>query len=224
MLSRLPSDTVIRGLDSPLVDLLASEITRDAPGQAAALDRLLDLLVVTSLREVFSSSTDHAPARFVARQDPVASRTIQLMHHHPAHPWSVATLADTCGVSRATLARRFNEFLGEPPMSFLTSWRLAIAADLLADPNFTLGSVVTRFGYANAFALSAAFKRVHGVAPTEYRRQAILGAEPARGGSLGRPRGPRPADLDALRQDDLETVREALRPGGRPTRRTRRPG
>lgn len=173
VLSRLPSHVVLRGLDSPLITLLASEISHDSPGQTAVLDRLLDLLLVTSLREVFSAATDHAPTWYAAREDPVTGRAVQLMHHNPAHPWSVATLAEACGVSRATLARRFTDLVGEPPMTFLTSWRLALAADLLADPDATIGSVATRVGYANAFALSAAFKRVHGMAPTEFRRQAM---------------------------------------------------
>lgn len=173
VLSHLPSDAVLRGLDSPLIALLASEISHDSPGQAAVLDRLLDLLLVTGLREVFSAATDRAPTWYAARMDPVAGRAIQLIHHHPAHPWRVASLADACGVSRATLARRFTDLVGEPPMTFLTGWRLAVAADLLTDPDSTIGSVASRVGYTNAFALSAAFKRVHGISPSEYRRQAM---------------------------------------------------
>lgn len=174
VLSRMPSDVVLRDLDSPLIELLATEITRDSPGQAAVLDRLLDLVLVTSLRTVFSAATDHAPGWYAAREDPVVGRAIQLMHHHPAHPWSLASLAAACRVSRATLARRFSTLVGEPPMSFLTSWRLAVAADLLTDPSTTLGSVATKVGYTNAFALSAAFKRVHGIAPTAYRRRVLV--------------------------------------------------
>lgn len=173
VLTRLPSDVVIRSLDSALTGLLAAEISRDAPGQAAVLDRLLDLLLVTALRKVFSTTTDHAPAWYTAQNDPVIGRAIQLMQHHPAHPWSVATLADACAVSRATLARRFTQVVGEPPKSFLTGWRLALAADLLVDPQTTLESAAVRVGYANAFALSTAFKRVYGVAPTEYRRTVL---------------------------------------------------
>lgn len=173
VLSRLASDVVLRGLDSPLVGLLAAEITHDFPGQAAVLDRLLDLLLVMGLREVFAAATDHAPTWYAAREDPVAGRAIQLMHRHPAHPWSVALLADACGVSRATLARRFTALVGEPPMTFLTSWRPALAADLLAGSDPTIASVATRVGYTNAFAFSAAFKRENGIAPTKYRRKAM---------------------------------------------------
>jgi AraC-like DNA-binding protein len=168
VLSRLPSDVVLRGFDSPLVAMLSDEITHDAPGQEAVLDRLLDLLLVSCLRSVFDG--EEAPAWYAAHDDPVVGPAIGLMHHHPAHPWSVASLAAACGVSRAAFARRFTDLVGEPPLSFLTGWRLALAADLLTGSDATIGSVAAQVGYGNAFALSAAFKRAHGVAPTEYRR------------------------------------------------------
>lgn len=172
VLSHLPSAVVLSDLDSPLVVLLAWEIASESQGQQAVLDRLLDLVLVTSLRKAFSARTESAPSWYAAQADPVVGRAIKLMHHKPAHHWTVASLADACGVSRATLARRFTELVAEPPMTFLTSWRLALAADLLTDPESTIGSVATKVGYTNAFALSAAFKRQYGVAPTEYRRRA----------------------------------------------------
>ena len=92
-----------------------------------------------------------------------------MMHNNPAHPWTVASLAAETGVSRAALARRFNDLVGEPPMSFLTGWRLALAADLLREPDATIGAVAQQVGYGSAFALSTAFKRVRGVSPKEHR-------------------------------------------------------
>jgi AraC-like DNA-binding protein len=73
-------------------------------------------------------------------------------------------------VSRASLARRFTDLVGEPPMTYLAGWRLAMAADLLLEPDSTLEAVARRVGYSSAFALSTAFKRVQGVSPQEYRR------------------------------------------------------
>lgn len=177
VLSHLPSEAVLRSLDTPLTTLLASEILRDSSGHQAVLDRLLDLLVLTSLREVFATRSEDAPKWYAAQDDPVAGRAIQLMHHHPEHRWTVASLADACGVSRATFARRFSELVDEPPMAFLAGWRMAVAADLLIAADSTLASVAAKVGYANAFALSAAFKRQYGVAPTEYRRR-CRAAEP----------------------------------------------
>jgi AraC-like DNA-binding protein len=91
------------------------------------------------------------------------------MQHHPEHPWTVAGLADRAGVSRAAFARRFTELVGEPPMAFLIGWRMALAADLLLEPEATIASVARRVGYATPFALSAAFKRERGVSPREHR-------------------------------------------------------
>jgi AraC-like DNA-binding protein len=81
----------------------------------------------------------------------------------------VATLAARTGVSRAALARRFTELVGEPPMAYLTGWRLALAADLLRDPDATVGAVARQIGYGSAFALSTAFKRVRGLSPQQHR-------------------------------------------------------
>jgi AraC-like DNA-binding protein len=81
----------------------------------------------------------------------------------------VAELAAAANVSRAGLARRFTELVGEPPMAFLTSWRLALAADLLREPGATIGAVASQVGYGSPFALSTAFKRVRGVSPRQHR-------------------------------------------------------
>ena len=79
-------------------------------------------------------------------------------------------------MSRAALARRFTELVGEPPMTFLTGWRLALAADLLREPGATVGAVARQVGYGSPFALSTAFKRVHGVSPQQHRLAALADA------------------------------------------------
>jgi AraC-like DNA-binding protein len=171
LLAALPRHLVVRtdGRDDPLVALLASEVIRDEPGQQAMLDRLLDLLLVATLRRWFAERADDAPGWFRAADDPVVGPAVRLLHADPAHPWTVASLARAVGVSRAALARRFTTVMGEPPMAYLTTWRLALAADLLLEPGATVGSVAPRVGYASPFALSAAFTRVRGVSPREHR-------------------------------------------------------
>ncbi|HEX2312093.1 MAG TPA: AraC family transcriptional regulator [Thermomonospora sp.] len=175
LLGVLPPTLLLPGeaLDSPLVTLLAAEMAREEPGQEVMLDRLLDLLVIAVLRAWFARREDAAPAWYRAHSDPVVGRALRLLHNDPAHPWTVASLAARLGVSRAALARRFTERVGEPPMAYLTEWRLALAADLLRDPDATIGSVARRVGYSTPFALSAAFKRVRGISPREHRAQAL---------------------------------------------------
>ncbi|MFF2848300.1 cupin domain-containing protein [Streptomyces sp. NPDC058001] len=154
---------------SPLMPLLAEEMVRDAPGQEVVLDRLLDLLVIQVLRAWFSRPEAEAPAWYQALGDPVVGRILRLLQDEPAHPWTVASLAAKAGVSRAALARRFSALVGEPPMTYLTGWRLALAADLLRDGDHTIAAIARQVGYGSAFALSSAFKREYGVSPADHR-------------------------------------------------------
>jgi AraC-like DNA-binding protein len=158
--------------DCPVIPLLADEIVKDDPGQEAVLDRLLDLLLIAALRAWFARPDADAPGWYRASSDPVVGHALRLMHHNPAHSWTVAELARETGVSRAALARRFHELVGEPPMTFLTNWRIALAADLLLEPGATIGSVAHQIGYGSPFALSAAFKRLRGVSPQQHRTSA----------------------------------------------------
>jgi len=177
LLTALPPFVVLRARDwdSPLSALLATEIGRDEPGQDVVLDRLLDLLLVTALRAWFGREGEHAPPWYQAERDPIVGPALRLLHNAPARPWTVRTLASESGVSRATLARRFTELVGEPPMTYLTSWRLALAADLLREPDATIGAVAHQVGYGSPFALSAAFKRVRGISPRDHRLAAAAG-------------------------------------------------
>jgi AraC-like DNA-binding protein len=159
--------------DSPLVSLLCDEVAKDQPGQAAVLDRLIDLLLIAVLRAWFTRPEAEAPAWYRSQGDPIVGRALQVMHGNPAHPWTVASLAAEIGVSRAALSRRFHDLVGEPPMTFLTGWRLALAADLLCEPDATIGTVAEKVGYGSPFALSTAFKRVRGVSPQEHRARAM---------------------------------------------------
>lgn len=153
----------------PLTPVLEEEISRDEPGQSVVLDRVLDLLLITSIRAWFSHPDTAAPAWYRALGDPVVGTALRLLQNEPAHPWTVASLAGKAGVSRAALARRFTELVGEPPMTYLTGWRLALAADLLRRTDATVEAVARQVGYGSAFAFSTAFKRERGVSPQEYR-------------------------------------------------------
>jgi AraC-like DNA-binding protein len=157
---------------SPLVPVLAGEIVKDEPGQASVLDRLLDLLLITVLRTWFAKKETETPAWYRAHGDAVVGSALRMIYNDPAHPWTVAGLAEAAGVSRATFARRFTELVGEPPMAFLTDWRLALATDLLQEPGATITAVARKVGYGSGFALSAAFKRERGLSPQQYLQEA----------------------------------------------------
>ncbi|MFG1874486.1 AraC family transcriptional regulator [Sphaerisporangium sp. NPDC049003] len=175
LLAALPTLLVLPGdaWDCPFIALLGDEIVKDEPGQEAVLDRLLDLLLIAVLRAWFSRPEAGAPAWYRAHSDPVVGKALRMLHNNPGHPWTVATLAEGTGVSRAALARRFTDLVGESPMAYLTGWRLALAADMLRESDATVGAVARQVGYGSSFALSTAFKRVHGVSPQDHRRHRV---------------------------------------------------
>lgn len=171
LVDALPRLIVLRAgeWDYPVIPLLADEIAKDDPGQEAVLDRLLDLLVVAALRTWFARPEAQAPAWYRAHTDPIAGPALRLLHNNPNHPWTVGSLAGQVGVSRAALARRFTNLVGEPPIAFLTGWRLALASDLLLEPDATVGAVARKVGYGSPFTFSTAFKRRYGVSPQAHR-------------------------------------------------------
>jgi len=179
LLDVLPDLVVLRrgAWASPVVPMLAAEVSRDVPGQQVVLDRLLDLLLVEALRAWFDQPDAPAPTWYRAHADPVVGPALRMLQERPADPWTVASIAAEAGVSRAALARRFNEVVGEPPMTFLAGWRMALAADLLLEPGASVTSVARQVGYHSPFTFSTAFKRVVGVSPLEHRRRGTATAE-----------------------------------------------
>uniref|UniRef100_UPI0035E42C02 cupin domain-containing protein n=1 Tax=Kitasatospora kifunensis TaxID=58351 RepID=UPI0035E42C02 len=117
LLCALPPVLHLPAADSPrpVLDLVAEEITIDQPGQQVVLDRLLDLLLVRTLRAWFTRQGTESPAWYRTLGKPVAGAALRALHHEPARPWTVADLAATTGISRAALARRFTSLVGEPP-------------------------------------------------------------------------------------------------------------
>jgi len=178
LLDALPTVLVLRAdeWDTPLVALLAAEAAHDGPGQEAYLDRLLDVLLIAVIRTWFDRD-ENAPTWWQAERDTVVGPALKLIYNNPAYPWTVANLAAAVGSSRAVFARRFTEQVGEPPIAFLTGWRLALAADLLRSSQATIAAVARQVGYSTPFALSSAFKRAYGVSPNTHRATAAYPAE-----------------------------------------------
>jgi len=175
LLRALPPVLSVSNADwnSPLVPLLCEEVVKDEQGQAAVLDRLLDLLLTAVLKAWFAKHDARRPDWWRFQGDRIVERALRIMHDDPAHPWTLDKLAAESGASRASLARRFHDLVGEPPMTFLKNWRMAMAADLLCQPDETVGTVAEKVGYATPFAFSAAFKRVRGLSPQEHRAGAL---------------------------------------------------
>ncbi|WP_017583168.1 AraC family transcriptional regulator [Nocardiopsis valliformis] len=175
LLSVLPCAFVVPATEyrCAAMDLVVEETLKERSGQQVVLDRLLDLVLICALRHWFDRPETRAPSWYPAMADPVVGSALRLMHERPAQPWTVASLAERCGVSRAALARRFHTLVGEPPMAYLTEWRITRAVEHLREGETTVETIAHRVGYSSAFALSVAFKRLRGTTPTDYRRALV---------------------------------------------------
>jgi AraC-like DNA-binding protein len=102
----------------------------------------------------------------------VVGRVLALLHERPAEPWTLDALAREAHVSRATLARRFAQQVGEPPVAYLARWRMQLAARRLRDSGESVEEIARGVGYSSEFAFNRAFARHRGVPPGRYRRLA----------------------------------------------------
>ncbi|MEQ4723850.1 AraC family transcriptional regulator [Nonomuraea sp. B19D2] len=155
------------------VDLLAAEIDNPRLGADTVVTSLLDVLQLYILRAWFdqeSMACDES-GWAAALADPAISRALDAIHRAPDRRWTVESLGAHAGLSRAGFARRFTGLVGQPPLAYLTWWRLATAGRLLRESDASVAEVAQRVGYGSEFAFGNAFKRQFGVSPGKYRRQ-----------------------------------------------------
>ena len=162
-----------------IVDLLGAEMDRERPGLTAAVPALLDLLLLYTMRTWFEGVQQ--PSGWAqALRDPAISAALSAMQERPEQPWTVASLAAEVGLSRAAFARRFTALTGQPPLGYLTWWRMTIAAQQLQSTDAKVEVIAQRVGYRSEYAFSKAFKRELGMAPAHYRRQQRAGQSTSR--------------------------------------------
>lgn len=155
------------------VDLIGTEIDSPRLGASALMPIVLDMLLLYLLRTWFEEQPRDATAAgwASALADPAISAALNAIHNNPAHAWTVQKLADEGRLSRAAFSRRFGTLTSQPPMTYLTRWRMTVAAQLLRDSAAPVDAVATRVGYTSEFAFANAFKRHFGVPPGRFRRQ-----------------------------------------------------
>jgi len=155
---------------SSTLRLLRYELTNADAGGPAIVNRLIDILFVQVVRAWIANSAASNASWLGALGDPIVARTLTIMHGSPGSPWTVEALAEEVNVSRATLARRFVRLVGETPLSYLTRWRMELAARHLRETDNAVGAIARQVGYVSEFAFSRAFSRARGDAPGRYRR------------------------------------------------------
>ncbi|NUR90398.1 MAG: AraC family transcriptional regulator [Nonomuraea sp.] len=156
------------------VDLLGVELDGDArPGSDSVLLTLLDLLLLYILRAWFEEQrvSGHSATGWAeALHDPAVAAALRAVHGDPGRPWTVEELGAQGRLSRAAFARRFTRLVGQPPLTYLTWWRMTTAARLLRDSDAPVGTIAQQVGYSSQYTFTHAFKRQYGLPPGGYRR------------------------------------------------------
>jgi AraC-like DNA-binding protein len=140
------------------------------PGAESMLAKLSELMFVEAMRTYVASLPPGGKGWLAGVHDTQVGRALTLLHGQPARDWSVDELAVEAGISRSALAQRFSEVIGQPPMQYLTRWRLSLAAEQLRHSGRAIGTIAEESGYESEAAFNRAFKREFGVPPASWRR------------------------------------------------------
>jgi AraC-like DNA-binding protein len=142
------------------------------PGGAAVVAKLSEVLFVETLRRYIAQLPHTQTGWLAGARDPDVGKALALLHKQPAHPWTIASLAEAVGLSRSVLAERFRHYLSDTPMGYLTRWRLQLAAQVLTSTSKSVAEVAGDVGYESEPSFNRAFKREFGVPPARFRTQA----------------------------------------------------
>lgn len=156
------------------LQFMAAEARKPRPGGETVITRLADILVIQAIRAWIERDPAAQTGWLEALRDPQIGRAITLIHRDPARDWTVAELADEVAMSRSAFAARFNQLAGEPPMQYVTRWRIQLAETWLQEGGATIAELASRLGYRSEAAFSRAFKRVTGLSPGAARRAASV--------------------------------------------------
>ena len=150
----------------------ASEIAAGRVGSATVITKLSELLFVEAVSEFVASLPPERRGWLMGLRDPQVGRALSALHARPSEAWTAETLAGEVGMSRSVFAERFTSLIGQPPMHYLSLWRMQLAAQHLREGHRSISQIAFEVGYESEAAFSRAFKRQFGASPAIWRRQA----------------------------------------------------
>jgi len=144
-------------------------------GGECMLGRISELMFVDVVRRYLESLPEDRTNWLSGLRDPYVGRALTALHERPERDWTIEALAQTAALSRSAFAERFVQFVGQPPMQYLTNWRMQLATNYLRNGTESIASVANRIGYDSEAAFSRAFKKSVGAPPSEWRDRHLPG-------------------------------------------------
>ena len=170
LISSLPDVIFLTGAEGAqwlesLAFYMLAEAGSFEPGASLMISRLIDLMVIRTLRTWAQRRGSQAQGWIRGLGDARIARVLQAVHHQPFQRWTVAELAALSGMSRSSLSARFADLVGEPPLRYLARWRLVQARDMISGNGQRVGEVALLIGYESEAAFSRAYKAEFGHSP-----------------------------------------------------------
>jgi AraC-like DNA-binding protein len=173
LLAALPRRMHMRGMSSAWLDSFTSRLTEESrlgrPGADSVLTRLGELMFIEVLRRYLEDLPPGQTGWLAGLRDEVVGRVLRLFHGRPGHSWTLDELARESASSRSNVAKQFALLVGQPPMQYLTQWRMQVAANLLSQSGTKVAAIGAEVGYDSEAAFSRAFKKATGLAPGAWR-------------------------------------------------------
>jgi AraC-like DNA-binding protein len=173
LLTSLPRLLHMRGMSKAWLDGFAGQVTQESqlgrPGADSVLTRLAELMFIELLRRYLEELPAGQTGWLAGLRDETVGRVLALLHARPGHDWTLEELAREVSSSRTSVAKRFTDLVGQPPMQYLTQWRMQVAANLLSQSGAKIAAIGREVGYDSEAAFSRAFKKATGMAPGAWR-------------------------------------------------------
>lgn len=180
LLDALPSALTLDLNGKPACEWVASsfryarEIGATRAGAAIALAKLSELLFVEAVRHHVETLPAGRQGWLAGLRDPVVGRALTLLHTGLTRAWTTEDLAREVYMSRSAFADRFTALVGAPPMSYLTRWRMQVAAQQLREAHRSVAQIAEDVGYESEAAFARAFKREFSMSPAAWRKQPLM--------------------------------------------------
>jgi len=173
LIAGLPHMLHMRGMSTKWIGSFARQLTEESrlglPGADSVLVRLAELMFIEVLRRYLDELPSDQTGWLAGLRDEVVGRALTMLHSQPAYAWTLEELARKSNSSRTNLTKRFSAIVGQPPMQYLTQWRMQVAASLLGQSGAKIATIGEEVGYDSEAAFSRAFKKASGVAPSAWR-------------------------------------------------------
>jgi AraC-like DNA-binding protein len=167
---RITNEPADHWLENSIKFSVAEETNVEA-GSSLVLAKLSEVLFVETLRRYINSLPADQTGWLAGARDPAIGQALALLHAEPAHGWTISNLSRRVGLSRTRLAERFQHFLQESPIAYLTKWRMKLGAETLLSTENSIEEIAATVGYGSAAAFNRAFKREYQTPPAQFRRK-----------------------------------------------------